>query len=149
MSAAKLTRNNRARPVAEKWVFGAYDPQLGIGWIKRIRDRSRETLIETIQEMCLPETIIVSDGWSGYSGLEDYGFYHEVVVHEHHFVDPATGIHTNNVENYWQRCKRRFKRMYGTSEELLESHIDEFNWLERYGKTLEERWNNWFLTFSI
>ena len=32
--------------------------------------------------------------------------------------------------------------------ELLSSHIDEFLWIERYGRTLIERWNNWFLSFS-
>ena len=148
LSAAKLARNQHTRPVVERWVFGAYDTVKKIGWIKRVPDRSSETLIAAIQDFCLPGTIIVSDGWSGYSRVEEYGFSHEVVVHERHFVDPTTGIHTNNVENYWQRCKRRFKRMYGTSDELLSSHIDEFLWIERYGRTLIERWNNWFLSFS-
>jgi transposase-like protein len=149
LSYPKLTRNNHARPVVEKWVFGAYDTVQKIGIIKRISNRSRDTLVDVIRNNCKPGSIIVSDGWSGYSNLESFGFRHETVIHEHFFVDPCTGVHTNSVENYWQRCKRRFKRMYGTSDSLLDSHIDEFMWLERYGKTLNERWINWFKTLNF
>jgi hypothetical protein len=111
-----------------------------------VQDRSARTLVGLIGEWCLPGTIIVSDGWAGYSGLEEAGFQHEVVVHEQHFVDPETGIHTNNVENFWQRCKRRLKWIYGTSRELLPSHVDNFLWIDRYGHTLDDRWKNFFVT---
>ena len=144
LSAPKLTRNGHARPVNEKWVFGAYDTQRKVGFIRRVPDRSASTLLPIIVEWCLPGTIIVSDGWAPYNGIAGNVFEHEVVIHEHHFVDPVTHVHTNAVESYWQRCKRRFKRMYGTSSELLESHLNEFMWLERYGKTISERWENWF-----
>jgi hypothetical protein len=139
-----LTRNGNARPITEKWIFGAYDTSRKVGFILRVADRSANTLLPIIVEWCRPGTIIVSDGWAAYNGVAGNVYEHEVVVHENFFVDPDTGIHTNNVENYWQRCKRRFKRMYGTSDELLCSHIDEFMWLERYGKTLSDRWENWF-----
>ena len=67
--------------------------------IQLVDDRSSETLLPLIAEWCLPGTIIVSDGWPAYSGIEEVlGFKHEVVVHENYFVDPETGIHTNNVE---------------------------------------------------
>ena len=42
--------------------------------------------------------IIVSYGWATYNRIEQIGFQNEVVIHEDHFVDPATRIHTNNVE---------------------------------------------------
>jgi transposase-like protein len=131
-----------ARPVREQWVFGAYDVEEKRGWIQLVDDRSANTLLPLIQEWCLPGTIIVSDGWAAYNGVVNLGFEHRVVIHENHFVDPLTGTHTNNVEAYWQRCKRRFKRMYGTSHALLASHLDEFLWLERNGKTFSDRFFN-------
>ena len=144
ISGAKLTRNNKARPVTEKWVVGAYDTVKKVGMMRRVEDRSGDTLIDCIKEWCLPGTVIVTDGWKGYSTVQVAGFKHEVVVHEQHFVDPETGVHTNNVENMWQRCKCRFKRIRGTSDELLCSYLDEFLWIERYGRTVTERWENWF-----
>ena len=84
-------------------------------------------------------------GAPAYNGVSDLGFTHEVVIHERHFVDPVTGVHTNNVEAYWQRCKIRFKRMYGKSRALLASHVDEFLCEQRYGKTVASKWLNTLL----
>lgn len=148
LAKGKRTRNRHARPIPEQWVFGAYDVETKRGWIELVDDRSKETLLPIIQSWCLPGTIIVSDGWPAYNNISSLGFEHEVVIHERYFVDPNTGVHTNNVEAYWQRCKRRFKKIYGTSRNLLPSHIDDFLWLERYGETLEKRWNNTLLMLS-
>ena len=51
-----------------------------------------------------------------------------------HFVDPATGVHTQNVESYWNRVKGKFKRMKGVHELMLNSYLDEFMWRERHGR---------------
>jgi hypothetical protein len=153
LAKAKRSRNMHARPVREQWVFGAYDIEAKAGWIQLVENRDAETLLPLIQQWCLPGTAIISDGWGAYctirngivvsSHIQDrLGFTHHVVIHEHNFVDPNTGVHTNNVEAYWQRCKRRFKRMYGTSRNLLASHIDEFMWQERWGRTHSKRFFN-------
>ena len=89
------------------------------------------------------------DGWAAYLGLTALGFQHEIVVHENHFVDPETLVHTNAVEAYWQRCKRRLKRINGTKPHMLPSHLDEFLWLERYGKSVRDRWDNFWITLKI
>ena len=62
--------------------------------------------------------------------------------HSIHFVDPATGVHTQNVESYWNRVKRRFKSMMGVSSAQLPSYLDEFMWRERWGKTKGEASTN-------
>ena len=42
------------------------------------------------------------------------------------------GVHTQIIESYWARTKRKFKRMKGVTEEQLPSYLDEFMWRERY-----------------
>ena len=42
------------------------------------------------------------------------------------FMDPTTGVHTHNVESYWNRVKGKFKCMKGVHEVMLTSYIDEF-----------------------
>ena len=49
------------------------------------------------------------------------------------FADPATGACTNHVENYWNKAKAKFKAMHGTTEDFVESYLDEFLWRERFG----------------
>ena len=50
-------------------------------------------------------------------------------------MDPATGVHTQTVESYWNRVKTKLKRMKGCDGDQLPSYLDEFMWRERYGKT--------------
>ncbi len=53
----------------------------------------------------------------------------------HNFVNPATGVHTQNVESYWNRVKTKIKRMKGCHEQMLSSYLDEFMWREHHGRT--------------
>lgn len=129
-------------------MFGIYDTQLKIGHIQLVEDRSAETLLPIIQNWVRPGTIIHSDGWAAYNRLGDLGYEHRVVIHEQHFVDPVTGIHTNNVENYWQRCKRKLKWMYGTSYHMIPSYFDEYMWIERFGKDFNTRWKNTLIAIA-
>jgi transposase len=146
IAKTKPSRNARARPVTAKWVFGLFDRNQGLGIIRFVENRNAETLLPIIQEVCLPGTTIYSDGWSAYNQVARLGFQHEVVIHRNEFVVTGTDIHTNNVENYWKRCKSKLKRMNGCIPSQLSSYLDEFLWNERYGKSLHERFAN---TLSI
>ena len=60
---------------------------------------------------------------------------HQTVNHSVNFVDPATGVHTKNIESYWNRVKRKFKHMKGVHESMVNSYLDEFMWRERHGRS--------------
>ena len=49
------------------------------------------------------------------------------------FVDPVTGVHTQNIESYWNRCKTKIKSMKGVRRHMLPGYLDEFMWRERVG----------------
>ena len=105
--------------------------------MKIVPDRSANTLLPIIQQHVKVGTTVHSDEWAAYNRVQQlppvaqYG----VVNHSLHFVDPATGIHTQNVESYWNRVKGKFKRMKGVHETMLNSYLDEFMWRERHGRT--------------
>nr|KAI8751340.1 hypothetical protein BgiMline_015871 [Biomphalaria glabrata] len=98
--------------------------------------------------VCLksPGTMIHSDAWAAYNGIAHLPvlppYQHNVVNHSTNFVDPATGATTNHVERMWKSMKQKLKRMSGTSDDLLQSHIDEFLWRQRRGKTGNDAFNN-------
>jgi len=65
---------------------------------------------------------------AGLQWLEAIGYVHQTVNHSRHYMDPATGVHTNNIEARWSACKAGFKRRYGIARHLLPSYIDEYMW---------------------
>ena len=73
---------------------------------------------------------------------------HGTVNHSLHFVDPVTGVHTQNIESYWNRAKLKLKRMKGCHADQLPSYLDEFMWRERFGETSRNAWNNIILHIS-
>ena len=89
------------------------------------------TLIPVIQAHVHPSTIIHSDGWAAYNTLAQVGYVHVVIIHDQHFVDPVTGVHTNGVKRYWSRAKQKTKDVYGSRLHMIPSYLDDFKWRER------------------
>ena len=102
------------------------EPALGV--MELVPKRDANTLLPIIQRHIRPGTIIWSDQWRAYqqvanmSGVAQY----QSVNHSLSFVDPTTGVHTQNIESYWNRVKTKFKRMKGVHEQMLSSYLDEF-----------------------
>jgi hypothetical protein len=102
---------------------------------RKVDDRSRNTLIEIIRRKIAPGTLILTDMWRGYLGLEticiDLGFRHQTVNHSENFVDVETGAHTQTIEGMWSVIKR-FMREDGTIMNLVEKiYVDRFKLLFR------------------
>ena len=79
------------RVLSTQWMFGAVERReggYGSCFIELVDDRSQETLIEIICRRIHPESRIVSDGWRAYRNLQEYGFAHDIVIHERNFVEP-------------------------------------------------------------
>jgi len=132
----------RQRQQHNEWVFGMYDRQAKKGWIKFVQRRDEGTLIPIVNEFVRPGTTVHSDGWAAYNHLGEHGYTHRVVVHEENFVDPITGVHTQGVEAYWSRAKRKLKAVYGSRLHTVPSYIDEFLWRERYGLFTDDAFTN-------
>lgn len=126
------------RPQQEVWVFGLADTsfQPAKGYMQVVDSRDANTLLRLITAHTLPRTIIHSDQWASYrqiAGRVPHVAQHDTVNHSLNFVDPTTGAHTQNIENYWGREKKRFKSMKGVHAHQLPSYLDKYMWRERYG----------------
>ena len=60
---------------------------------------------------------------------------YQTVNHSIEFVNSTTGVHTQNIESYWNRVKIKIKRMRGCHDQMMSSYLDEFMWRERHGRT--------------
>ena len=122
----------------EVWVFGMCDtsqiPALGV--MEIVPNRAAVTLLPILQQHLRSGTTVHSDQWAAYNRTQQLPSVatHNTVNHSLHFVDPATGVHTQNVESYWNRVKGKFKRMKGVHEDMLSSYLDEFMWREQHGR---------------
>ena len=52
--------------------------------------------------------------------------------HSENYVDPKTGAHTQNIENFRKCAKMRNKREHGTARHMLDSYLCDFLWRDRH-----------------
>ena len=103
-----------------------------LGYMEIVPDRTTATLLPIIQAHLQPGTIVHSDQWAAYQQVQSLPNVatHDTVSHSVEFVNSTTGTHTQTVESYWNRTKRRFKAMKGCHATMLPSYLDEFLWRE-------------------
>ena len=77
--------------------------------------RDSDTLIPLIQRFVKPGSLIITDGWTAYLSLCDYGYLHHRVIHQREWVSAGRPwIHTQTIERLWgdlkDVCLRRGQR---------------------------------------
>ena len=124
-------------------MFGMVDTSNtpSLGYMEIVPQRNAATLLPIIQQHVVNGSTVYSDQWAAYNQVAMVPGVagHATVNHSINFVDPITGVHTQNVESYWNRVKTKFKRMKGVSSNQLALHLDEFMWRERHGSLQGEQ----------
>ena len=129
-------RGRRARD--EIWVFGVIATEFTPcrGYFQVIPRRNRATLLPILQRVLRPGSEVHSDDWGAYRNLARYVpnvTVHRTVVHRDHFVDPLTGIHTQEVESAWSKLKYHVKREKGIRHPYIQDFLNEEMWRQWKG----------------
>ena len=123
--ASSWTGNNE-----RMWGFGMVDTSQtpALGCMHIVPDHIAATLLSVIRNHTAQHTTIHSDQWAVYSGSVGTipTIIHKVINNSLHFADPNTGVHTQNVESYWNRVKIKLRRMRGCHAHHLASYLDNF-----------------------
>ena len=130
-------KHHRGRaPEHPIWVFGIVDTsyQPAVGYMEIVEKRDAETLLPIIQAVVDRKSIIHSDEWKAYSSLQRSGYQHSTVNHSLNFVEPVTGVHTQNIESYWNVKKAYIKKMWGCHRNMLHWYLQEFMWRDRFAR---------------
>eukprot|EP00731_Ephydatia_muelleri_P023120 Em0015g703a len=97
----------------EQWVFGMVDTSQtpSLGFMQMVDTRDAATLLPIIRAHTAPGTIIHSDEWAAYRRISQDipHLQHATVNHSVEFVNPTNGVHTQNIESYWNSVKKKFK----------------------------------------
>lgn len=120
---------HRGHHVEGAWIVGGIErtPQKKV-FLAVVENRSAETLLKVLNTHLLPGTIVYTDMWKAYDGIETVlGLDHFTVNHSRHFKDPVTGIHTNTIEGLWNGIKLNIKPRSRTKKDL-EGHLMKFIW---------------------
>lgn len=139
-------RGRRARN--GQWVFGVLSTEHSPcrGYYEVVRRRDRATLSQILRRVLLPGSEVHSDDWAGYRNLERHVpnvQVHRTVVHRDNFVDPRTGIHTQQAESAWARIKYHIKREKGIRSEHIQGFLNEQMWRDWRG--LDDVFRNFIL----
>ena len=80
-------------------VFGGMERTTGECFLVEVEHRDAATLLPIIQQHVRPGNIVYSDEWSSCHRINSStGLVHKTVNHTLHFVDPASGAHTQGIE---------------------------------------------------
>lgn len=92
-----------------------------------IPNTKSKTLKPIIENMVKNGSIIVTDEWNGYVGLNS-NYHHEVIKHKEKEFSRA-GFNTNSIEGYWSLLKRGIFGIYHyASPKHLNRYCDEFSY---------------------
>jgi hypothetical protein len=114
-------KNHVGRILPQVWVFAIVDLSFvpARGFMKIVERRNAQTLLQIVTNVCREGTKIYSDEWRAYNGLASVGFEHFTVNHSVNFINPENGVHTQHIESYWNRVKRKVKMMNGVRRSCL------------------------------
>ncbi|MBI1226323.1 MAG: IS1595 family transposase [Bacteroidetes bacterium] len=92
---------------------------------KVANDVTSKTITPLVAENVSTESLVYTDEWRGYNGVNRI-YNHEVVKHnEGQYVNGR--VHTNTIEGFWSLLKRGIVGIYHfTSEKHLQKYVDEF-----------------------
>ena len=121
------------------WVFGVISTATrpARGFYEVVARRDRNTLLPILEKCLLPGSEVITDDWGAYENLEqhlpNHVARHRVVVHAGNFVDPATGIHTQEAESAWANLKAPIKARRGISRDDVQTYVDDRMWRQWRG----------------
>ncbi|XP_044162823.1 uncharacterized protein LOC114951570 [Acropora millepora] len=130
---------NRGRRTSDAWVFGVIscDTRPSRGYYEVVENRNHATLLPILPKCLQPGSEVHTDDWGAYDNLEQHlphlVLRHRIVVHADNFVDPATGVHTQEAESAWAALKGPIKQRRGISREDLQVYLDERMWRQWRG----------------
>lgn len=90
------------------------------------KDAKKKTIEPIIQEHVLPASLVYTDEWKAYDGLNGKGYEHKRIPHAEK-VYVIGSIHTNTMDGFWSLLKRGIGGVYhSVSAKHLQDYVNEY-----------------------
>ena len=94
---------------------------------------TKKTLHGIAKEYILPDSIVYTDEWTSYHGLENINGYQHRRVNHSQGVYVIGDAHTNTIEGFWSLLKRGIGGVYhSVSKKYLQTYLNEYSF--RYNR---------------
>ena len=119
-------KGKRGRGAAGKTPIFGLLRRSGKVYAKIIPDASSATLMPIIARKVVPDSIVYSDCWKGYSVLDVSDFKHFRINHSELFADDEN--HINGIEKFWNQAKRHMRKFNGVPKPHFGPLLKECEW---------------------
>lgn len=154
-NTSSLQYNRGRRAARDTWVFGMVTAEFSParGYFEVVDRRDAATPLHPIISRCVRAgTEVHTDDWASYRNLDqrvNNAGVHQVVVHRRNFDDPATGVHTQEMESCWNNLKLGLKKRRGIKREDMQAYLDEQMWRQWRGGPHEHVVQNFLSIFPL
>ncbi|MFI5118006.1 MAG: IS1595 family transposase [Terriglobales bacterium] len=123
-----------SRDSAKQCVVGVVERGVGKGRVYATvaTDATKATLHSIAKERILPESVVFTDEYASYNGLDGEGYQHRRINHSAG-VYVLGDVHTNTIEGFWSLVKRGITGVYhNVGKQYLQTYLDEYSF--RYNR---------------
>lgn len=130
---------NRGRRAPDSWVFGVLSTATrpAKGYYQVVERKDRATLLPILAKCLQPGSEVFTDDWGAYHNLDrhlpNHVSLHRVVIHADNFVDPTSGVHTQEAESAWNNLKLGIKTRRGVEAKDLQAYLNDRMWRQWRG----------------
>ena len=96
-----------------------------------VDDTRSKTLLPIIARKIAPDSVVYTDSYKSYNGLDVSNFYHERINHSESFAQGKN--HINGIENFWNQSKRVLRKYNGIDKKTFHLFLKECEFRFNYG----------------
>ena len=121
-----VRKGKRGRGAGGKTIVFGLLKRGGKVYTKIVPNVKKDTLMPSIKDKVVPDSIVYTDSLPSYNALDVSDFKHKRINHCKTFVDGYN--HINGIENFWNQAKRHMRRFNGIPKANFMLYLKECEW---------------------
>jgi len=123
--------------------------------VEVLHHTTKKELEPFVADHTVPETLVNSDEWGGYTDITDYELQHKTVNHgakEYARDDDGDGkceVHNNTIEGIWTGFRNFLRPFRGVNKKYLHQYLTIFEWAFNWKEATHQFWICFLNQFTL